>query len=120
VCVCVCVADRLCCMKGCACTITATSETPSTEGISKSKRQQLQQQQFGQCRGHQLFMPMPSVMFYIADILHNLLRIVGARRRRSGGGPGGGCARMPVGIPSPPRGGRWKPRSRASLGTVGG
>jgi hypothetical protein len=26
--------------------------------------------------------------------------------RRSGGGPGGGCARRPVGIPSPPRGGR--------------
>jgi hypothetical protein len=44
----------------------------------------------------------------------------GACRRRSGGGPGGGCARIPVGIPSPPRGGRWKPRSRAMLGTVGG
>jgi hypothetical protein len=44
----------------------------------------------------------------------------GARRRRSGDGPGGGCARMPVGISSPPRGGRWKPRSRATLGTVGG
>jgi hypothetical protein len=43
----------------------------------------------------------------------------GARRRRSGGGPGGGFARMPVGIPSPPRGGRWKPRSRAMHGTVG-
>jgi hypothetical protein len=38
----------------------------------------------------------------------------------AGGGPGGGCARRPVGIPSPPRGGRWKPRSRARLGTVGG
>jgi hypothetical protein len=35
------------------------------------------------------------------------------------GGPGGGCARMPVGIPSPPRGGCWKPHSRAMLGTVG-
>jgi hypothetical protein len=35
------------------------------------------------------------------------------------GGPGRGCARWPVGIPSPPRGGRWKPRSRAILGTVG-
>jgi hypothetical protein len=44
----------------------------------------------------------------------------GARRRRSGGGPGGGCARKPVGISSPPRGGRWKPRSRAKPGTVGG
>jgi hypothetical protein len=44
----------------------------------------------------------------------------GARRRRSGGGPGGGCVRRPVGIPSPPRGGRLKPRSRARLGTVGG
>jgi hypothetical protein len=44
----------------------------------------------------------------------------GARRRRSGGGPGRGCARRPVGIPSPPRGGRWKPRSRARPGTVGG
>jgi hypothetical protein len=42
------------------------------------------------------------------------------RRRRSGGGPGGGCARRPVGIPSPLRGGRWKPPSRAMLGTVGG
>jgi hypothetical protein len=30
----------------------------------------------------------------------------GARRRRSGGGPGEGCARRPVDIPSPPRGGR--------------
>jgi hypothetical protein len=28
------------------------------------------------------------------------------------------CARVPVGIPSPSRGGRWKPRSRAMLGTV--
>jgi hypothetical protein len=27
---------------------------------------------------------------------------------------------MPVGMPSPPRSGRWKPRSRAMLGTVGG
>jgi hypothetical protein len=27
---------------------------------------------------------------------------------------------MPVGIPSLPRRGRWKPRSRAMLGTVGG
>jgi hypothetical protein len=44
----------------------------------------------------------------------------GARRRRSGGGPDGGCARRPVGIPSPPRGGRWKPRSRAMHGTVEG
>jgi hypothetical protein len=44
----------------------------------------------------------------------------GARQRRSAGGPGGGCARMPVGIPSPPRGGRWKPLSRARPGTVGG
>jgi hypothetical protein len=44
----------------------------------------------------------------------------GARRRRSGGGPGRGCARRPVGIPSPPRGGRLKPRSRARHGTVGG
>jgi hypothetical protein len=44
----------------------------------------------------------------------------GARRRRSGGGPGGGCARMPVGIPSPPRGGRRKPRSRSMLNTIGG
>jgi hypothetical protein len=48
------------------------------------------------------------------------LPLLGARRRRSGGGPGGGCARKPVGIPSPPRGGPWKPRSRAKLGTVGG
>jgi hypothetical protein len=44
----------------------------------------------------------------------------GARRWRSGGGPRGGCARMPVGIPSPPRGWRLKPRSRAMLGTLGG
>jgi hypothetical protein len=44
----------------------------------------------------------------------------GALRRRSGGGPGGGCTRKPVGIPSYPRGGRWKPRSRAMPGTVGG
>jgi hypothetical protein len=44
----------------------------------------------------------------------------GARRRRSGGGPGGGCARRPIGNPSPPRGGRWKPRSRARPGTVEG
>jgi hypothetical protein len=48
------------------------------------------------------------------------LSYLGARRRRSSGGPGGGCARMPVGIPSPPRGWRWKPRSRARLVTVGG
>jgi hypothetical protein len=48
------------------------------------------------------------------------LSMDGTRRRRSGGGPGGGCARMPVGTPSPPRAGRWKPRSRAMLGTVGG
>jgi hypothetical protein len=41
-------------------------------------------------------------------------------RAPAGGGPGGGCARRPVGIPSPPRGGRWKPRSRARLGMVGG
>jgi hypothetical protein len=27
---------------------------------------------------------------------------------------------MPVDIPSPPRGGRWKPRRYAMLGTVGG
>jgi hypothetical protein len=45
---------------------------------------------------------------------------LGARRRCSGGGRGGGCARKPVGIPSPPRGGRWKPCSRARLGTEGG
>jgi hypothetical protein len=44
---------------------------------------------------------------------------LGARRRRSGGGHGGGCARRTVGTPSPPRGGRWKPRSRVMLGTVG-
>jgi hypothetical protein len=47
-------------------------------------------------------------------------RIPGARRRRSGGGPGGGCARMPVGIPSPPSARRLKPRSRAMRGTEGG
>jgi hypothetical protein len=28
--------------------------------------------------------------------------LLGARWRRSGGGPGGGCARRPVGILSPP------------------
>jgi hypothetical protein len=33
--------------------------------------------------------------------------------------PRRGCARMPVGTPSSPCGGRWKPRSRARLGTVG-
>jgi hypothetical protein len=41
--------------------------------------------------------------------LHHLVlmyKVASARRRRSGGGPGGGCARKPVGIPSPPRGGR--------------
>jgi hypothetical protein len=38
-----------------------------------------------------------------------------AQRRR----PRRGCARRPVGIPSPPRGRRWKPRSRARLSTVG-
>jgi hypothetical protein len=63
-------------MKICACTITATYETPSTEGMSKSKRQQLQHQHFSHCRGHQPFMPMPSVMFYIVDILRNLLRLM--------------------------------------------
>jgi hypothetical protein len=41
-------------------------------------------------------------------------------RRRNGGGPGGGCARMPVGFPSPLRCGRWKPGTRAKRGTVGG
>jgi hypothetical protein len=50
----------------------------------------------------------------------NKLGLDGARRRRSGGGLGGGCGRMPAGIPSPPRGGRLNPRSRAKLGTVGG
>jgi hypothetical protein len=44
--------------------------------MSKSKRQQLQQLHFGQCRGRQPFMPMPSVMFYIADIRHSLLKVV--------------------------------------------
>jgi hypothetical protein len=48
------------------------------------------------------------------------VRPTGARRRRSGGVRDGGCARMPVAIPSPPRGGRWKPRSRDKPGTVGG
>jgi hypothetical protein len=55
-----------------------------------------------------------------ANYDNNILNFFGARRRRSGGGLGGGCARAPVGILSPPRGGRWKPRSRAMLGTVGG
>jgi hypothetical protein len=41
-------------------------------------------------------------------------------RWRCGGGPGGGCARRPVGAPSPPRDGRWKPRSRARLSTATG
>jgi hypothetical protein len=63
-------------MAGCACTITVISETPSTEGISKSKRQQLQQQHFGQCKGRQALLTMPCVMFYIADILLNLLRVL--------------------------------------------
>jgi hypothetical protein len=54
------------------------------------------------------------------DVVWLDFRALGARRRRSGGGPGGGCVRRPVGIPSPPLGGRWKPRSRATPGTVGG
>jgi hypothetical protein len=56
----------------------------------------------------------------IEDKAHFLYLAIGTRRRGSGGGPGGGCARRPIGIPSPPRGGRWKPRSRARHGTVGG
>jgi hypothetical protein len=87
VCVCVCVRVRVCAcvcdllidygiyMVGCVCIITATSETPSTEG-RKSKRQQLQQQHFGQRRGHKPSMPMLSVLFYIADIMHNIPRVV--------------------------------------------
>jgi hypothetical protein len=50
----------------------------------------------------------------IHDVVHANLAPVG------GGSPGGGCTRMPAGIPSPPRGGRWKPRSRARLSTVRG
>jgi hypothetical protein len=42
--------------------------------MSKSKRQQMQQQHFGQCRGRQP--SCPCQVFYIADILHNLLRVV--------------------------------------------
>jgi hypothetical protein len=44
--------------------------------MTSTKRQALHQQHFGLCRGRQPFMPMPSVMFYIADILQNLLRVV--------------------------------------------
>jgi hypothetical protein len=58
-------------------------------------------------------------VFTLMPLCHSFYHI-GARRRRSGDGPGGGCARRPVGIPSPPRSGRWKPRSRAGPGTVGG
>jgi hypothetical protein len=43
----------------------------------------------------------------------------GAGQRRSGGGPGLGYTRTPVGIPSLPRDGRWKPRRCAMLGAVG-
>jgi hypothetical protein len=43
----------------------------------------------------------------------------GARLRGNGGGTAGGYTRMPVGKPSPPRGGHLKPHSRAILGTVG-
>jgi hypothetical protein len=50
-------------------------------------------------------MSCTKVTFYVTNCTH-IWYMIGARRRRSGGGPRRGCARGPVGIPSPPRGGR--------------
>eukprot|EP00873_Tetraselmis_striata_P029502 jgi/Tetstr1/449766/TSEL_036831.t1 len=44
--------------------------------MSNDKRRKLQQEHWGQCRGRPPYVTLPSVLFYIADILHNLLRVV--------------------------------------------
>jgi hypothetical protein len=44
--------------------------------MTSSKRQALLQHHFGQCGGRQPFIPMPNIMYYITDTMHNLLRVV--------------------------------------------
>eukprot|EP00873_Tetraselmis_striata_P009492 jgi/Tetstr1/429756/TSEL_001932.t1 len=49
---------------------------PSVDGWSTNKRQTEQQKHYGQCRGRPPYICLPTVMYYIADILHNMLRVV--------------------------------------------
>jgi hypothetical protein len=52
-------------------------------------------------------------------LIGNIVPLIGARRRRSGDGPKGGCARRPVGIPSPPREGAGNPVAVPCLARYG-
>eukprot|EP00873_Tetraselmis_striata_P022397 jgi/Tetstr1/442661/TSEL_030755.t1 len=49
---------------------------PSVDGWSTNKRQTEQQKHYGQCRGRPPYICLPTMTYYIADILHNMLRVV--------------------------------------------
>jgi hypothetical protein len=63
-------------MTGCACSVIPTCDPPITDGISKSQRLAQQQLLFGQCRGRPPVLALPSVTCCIADLLHDMLRVV--------------------------------------------
>eukprot|EP00873_Tetraselmis_striata_P013373 jgi/Tetstr1/433637/TSEL_000008.t1 len=56
--------------------VTASSAELADEGMSVSRRQQLQQLHYGMCRGRAPYLVLSHILDYIVDILHLMLRVV--------------------------------------------
>eukprot|EP00873_Tetraselmis_striata_P042667 jgi/Tetstr1/462931/TSEL_007879.t1 len=56
--------------------VTASSAGLTDEGMSVSKRQQLQQLHYGMCMGRAPYLVLSHILDYIVDILHLMLRVV--------------------------------------------